>query len=206
MTMARQEQIDLVNRLVEEYKVRGNQESLVQLIEEFDKFLKKQASRFCNYYKGVYPWDVAVQEARVIFYDLVEEFTIGGDAYFTVYIQRKLPLRLRYFFIKEIKRRSRDLSHSDEQFKEKGLLGEAPDEINDVLENIDNQKRLNEIYEALDNPDVLTDRERDMVIRNIIHQESHESIAREYGISRSRVSRIIKASIGKIQSEVKYRE
>jgi len=204
--MARQEQIDLVNRLVEEYKIQGNQESLVELMGEFDKYLKKQASRFCNYYKGVHSWETAVQEARVIFYNLVKEFTIGGDAYFTVYIQRKLPLRLRYFFIKEIKRRSRDLSYSDEQFKEKGLLGEAPDEMNDVLEDIDNQKRLNEIYEALDNPDVLTDRERDMVIRNLIHQESHESIAREYGISRSRVSRIIKSAIEKLQYEVKWRD
>ena len=203
---ASQEQINKVNDLVYDFKVNGNIESAEKLLMEFDSYLKKQTHRLFSYYQGVHSWDHALHEAQLIFYQLLTEYTIGGDAYFTVYIQRKLPLRLRYFFVKEIKRRTRDLSHNDEQFIEKRLIGDTGDIIQDIDDDIANSEKLQEILDVINDGETLTDREKDMLMSSIVNQESHQAISDRYGISRSRVSRIIKASIEKIQSEVKYRE
>jgi len=203
---ASQEQIDKINDLVYDFKVNGNMESAEKLLMEFDSYLKKQTHKLFSYYQGVYPWDHAFHEAQLIFYQLLTEYTIGGDAYFTVYIQRKLPLRLRYFFAKEIKRRTRNLSHSDEQFIKKRLIKDTEDVIQKIEDDIVNSEKLQEILDVINDGKTLTDRERDMLLSSIVNQESHQSISERYGISRSRVSRIIKASIEKIQSEVKYRE
>lgn len=203
---ASQEQIKKVNDLVYDFKVNGNMESAEKLLMEFDSYLKKQTHRLSSCYPGVHSWDHAFHEAQLIFHQLLTEYTIDGEAYFTVYIQRKLPLRLRYFFVKEIKRRTRDLSHSDEQFIEKRLIGDTGDVMREVNDDITNSEKLQEILDVINDGETLTDRERDMLLSSIVNQESHQSISERYGISRSRVSRIIKASIEKIQSEVKYRE
>lgn len=198
-----QKRIDQINLWVQAFK-DGDEDAGGYLIEQFTPFLKKQCKRWGDIYKGVHPWEHQFQEAQVIFYTLLGEYTVGGPAYFNVFIERKLPLRLRYFYIKEIKRRTRDLSHSDEQLAEGGLIGSS-DDIGVLLLDLDNQKRLESIYLALANPDILTERERDMVTRNILKEESHESIATSYGISRSRVSRIVKRAIEALQLEVRYR-
>ena len=203
---ASQEQIDKVNNLVYDFKVNGNMESAERLLVEFDSYLKKQTHKLSTYYQGVHSWDHAFHEAQSIFHQLLTEYTIGGEAYFTVYIQRKLPLRLRYFFVKEIKRRTRDLSHSDEQFVEKRLIGDTGDIMREVNDDITNSEKLQEILDVINDEETLTDRERDMLMSSIVNQESHQAISDRYGISRSRVSRIIKASIEKVQLKVKYKE
>jgi len=184
---ANREQIDKINNLVYDFKVNGNMESAEKLLMEFDSYLKKQTHRLFSYYQGVYPWDHAFHEAQLIFYQLLMEYTIGGDAYFTVYIQRKLPPRLRYFFAKEIKRRTRNLSHSDEQLLEKRLVGDTEDVIQEIEDDIVNSEKLQEILEVIHDGKTLTDRERDMLLSSIVNQESHQSISERYGISRSRV-------------------
>jgi RNA polymerase sigma factor (sigma-70 family) len=198
-----QRRIDQINQWVNEYKA-GDVEAGNKLIKQFEPFLAKQCNRWGRIYKGVHPWEHQMQEAQVIFFNLLNEYTVGGPAYFNVFIERKLPLRLRYFFIKEIKRRTKDLSHSDDMMLEEGLLGHS-DDMEELITDLDNDDRLKDIYEALRNPDVLTDRERDMVIRHVIHNESHTSIAASYGLSRSRVSRIITNAIDKLRGEVRWR-
>jgi RNA polymerase sigma factor (sigma-70 family) len=202
-TAEHQARIDQINIWVQEYK-DGDVEAANKLIEQFKPFLAKQSNRWDKIYSGVHPWDHIMQEAMTIFFKLLGEYTIGGPAYFNVFIERKLPLRLRYFFIKEIKRRGRELSHSDEQMRDDNLIGSV-DNIGDLVIAMGQNDRLKEIWDTLGRDDVLTDRERDMVIQNIIHEVSHEKIAAAYGISRSRVSRIIKKAIERLQEEVRYR-
>lgn len=203
MNKEHQRKIDQINEWVRRYKEEGDMEAGEALIAQFQPFILKQCNKYHRIYAGVHPWEHVVHEANTIFYMLLNEYTIGGDAYFNVFIQRKLPLRLRYFFIQEIKRRQRDLSHSEDQFIDYGLIG-SRDDTEHLLDGIDQNEKLKEVLEVL-NSDAITDRERDMIIRNIIKGESHESIATSYGISRSRVSRIIKGAIEKIQGKVRYR-
>lgn len=139
----------------------------------------------------------------IIFYNLVKEYTIGGSAYFTVYIQRKLPLRLRYFFTKEIKRRDKMLCHSNEQFAEKNLLGSDDGIMDIVVENVLSEDRMDTLG-TLFTLDILTEREKDMINKKFILEHSYTSIAKEYGISRSRVSKVIGNAIEKIQENVRY--
>lgn len=199
-----QARIDQINLWVDEYKA-GDVGAGDSLIRQFEPFLAKQCNRWGRIYKGVHPWEHQMQEAQVIFYNLLNEYTVGGPAYFNVFIERKLPLRLRYFFIKEIKRRTRDLSHSDDMMLDDGLIGHADDDIEGLIVGLDDNDRLKDVYEALGNPDILTDRERDMIIRHILHSESHTSIAASYGLSRSRVSRIITNALDKLKGEIRWR-
>lgn len=201
--MASQEQINHINNLVERYLVYEDEEALADLLEEFDAFLSKQATSLFKYYQGVHQWEHVKQEAMIIFYNLVKEYTIGGNAYFTVYIQRKLPLRLRYFFTKEIKRRDKMLSHSDEQFAEKNLLGSGDDIMDMVVDSVMYEDRM-DMIDTLFTLDILTEREKDMIHKKFILEHSYTSIAKEYGISRSRVSKVIGNAIEKIQENVRY--
>lgn len=197
--------IDQINEWVRLYKEEGkNNQYMDNLLEQFKPFLLKQCNKLNKLYSGVHPWDSIVHEANIIFHDLVGEYTIGGDAYFNVFIQKKLPLRLRYFFVKEIRRRQKHLSHSEEQFLDQGLIGGYSD-TDDIIMGMDNINKFSDVMSAISS-DVITDRERDMMLSNIMSGESHESIANRYDISRSRVSRIIKGAIEKIQLEVRYRE
>ena len=201
--MATQEQIDHINNLVERYHINEDEQALADLLEEFDAFLSKQTTSLFKYYQGVHPWEHVKQEAMIIFYNLVKEYTIGGSAYFTVYIQRKLPLRLRYFFTKEIKRRDKMLCHSDEQFAEKNLLGSDDGIMDIVVENVLSEDRMDTLG-TLFTLDILTEREKDMINKKFILEHSYTSIAKEYGISRSRVSKVIGNAIEKIQENVRY--
>lgn len=196
----RQRQIDKINRLVESYKIDGDIQSAHQLLHEFELFLKKQSNSWYSYFQGVHEWEHVYQEAMVIFFKLLDEYKIGGDAYFTVYIQKKLPLRLRYFFIKEIRRRKRDLSYSNDQFIKQNLLGTAGDIADDVVRNMTIEDGVSDILDAM--KQVLNERQIDMVMRSIVEEESHQSIADSYGISRSRVSKIIQISIERVRKYI----
>lgn len=193
-----QQKIDQINEWVRQYKEDGNNEAGERLLEQFHPLLIKLCNKLNKMYNGVHPWEHIIHEAQVMFIDLLNEYTIGGNAYFNVYIVRKLGFRLRYFFIKEIKRRTKYLSHSEEQFLDQGLMG-SHDHIAEVAVSMEDQEQLDMIYDALDDDLLLNSRERDMVIRNVVRGESHESIAKEYNISRSRVSRIIKGALEKIR-------
>lgn len=200
--MATQEQIDHINSLVQQYH-DGDNTCMDALLEEFDAYLNKQTTALFKYYAGVHVWEHVKQEACVIFYNLVNEYTIGGDAYFTVYIQRKLPLRLRYFFTKEIKRRDKVLSHSDEQFLDKNLLGIADDHVDTIVNDDVDKARLCDIVDVISG-DILNEREKDMLSKRYIDNMSFTDISIEYGISRSRTSKIIRNAILKIQENVRY--
>jgi RNA polymerase sigma factor (sigma-70 family) len=203
-TEVQQAKIDRINELVRRYKEEGCEDSIGLLLVTFDPFLKKQCNKWSQVYKGVHPWDHIVTEAQLMFYELTNEYTIGGEAYFNVFIMKKLPFRLRYFFIKEIKRRQRDLSHSEEQFLEGDLIG-AMDDMAGIADDMEQSERLVRLWNILGS-ELVTPRERDIIIRNVLHQESQESIAQGYGISRSRVSRIIKSALDRMREEAYLNE
>lgn len=198
MTDAQQQRIDQINTWVADFKENDNMESAEFLVKQFEPFLLSTSNKLNKMYSGVHAWEHIVQEARVIFYDLLGEYTIGGVAYFNVYIQRKLPLRLRYFFIKEIKRRSKDLSHSEDQMTIEHLI-EDYDNVDIAIDDMVVKQMLGDAYFALDQENVVSSREKDMILRNLMGGESHESIADDYKLSRSRVSRIIKNGLRKIR-------
>lgn len=221
-TPEHQKEIDDINEHVRLYLEEGQEDSLEWLILQFEPFLKSQTTRYCRQYAGVFSWEQAMQEARIIFMDLVNEFTIGGTAYFNVYMQKKLPRRLWYQFSKEIKRRSRTLSHSDEQManlhtydgiylvkEDRQRLIETEDlrlteqDFEDhLIEDMETAAKLEAINQCLFDEALLTEREREMFIRSVINKEEQASIAEDWGIKRSRVSRIVAIAIDKIKDHL----
>ena len=200
MNAEQQAKIDQINEWVRQYKEDSNMEAGDLLVKQFEPFLIKQGGKLNRMYPTVHLWSDIMHEANVMFCQLLTEYTIGGEAYFNVFIMRKLPLRLRYFFIKEIKRRSRWLSHSEEQFIDNNLIG-VSNNIDSLLDDWSDREDLQEIFDVFKS-DILNDREIDMIIRNKMYNESHETIAEAYGISRSRVSRIVSNAIDKVRFEI----
>ena len=194
----KQRKIDEINELVAGYK-EGHVQNAQTLLEIFRPFLLKQCNKYNQLYPGVHNWSNVEQEAMIIFRDLLDEYTVGGRAYFNVFVMRKLPFRLRYFFIKEIKHRGKNLCHEEDQMLMHNLISED-NEIEDFINDIEDKENVRIIVELIES-DLLNDRERDMVKQNIIGMKSHEKIAQGYGISRSRVSKIIGNSIKKIKKE-----
>lgn len=195
----KQRKIDKINELVAGYKdgEMGNAQTLLHI---FKPFLLKQCNKYNQLYPGVHNWINIEQEAMVIFYDLLNEYTIGGVAYFNVFITKKLPFRLRYFFIKEIKHRGKNLCHEEDQMLMHNLVSEDCG-INKMMENLEDSENAKMIVGLIES-DLLNDRERDMLLKNVLQGMSHEKIAQGYGISRSRVSKIIGNSLKKIRKEL----
>src|SRR5690606_18865306 len=100
------------------------------------------------------------------------------------------------------KRRTRDLSHSDEQMHLDNLLNDTDNNVEESLELMITGEGADEVLEVLNDPTILSDRERDMIARNILGGESHDSIAASYNLSRSRVSRIIKNGLRKMREQL----
>lgn len=203
----KQKKIDKINELVAGYK-DGEMENAQTLLHIFKPFLLKQCNKYNQLYPGVHNWINIEQEAMIIFYNLLNEYTIGGVAYFNVFIMKKLPFRLRYFFIKEIKHRGKNLCHEEDQMLVHNLVSEDC-EINKMMESLEDSENAKMII-GLINSDLLNDRERDMLLKNVLQGMSHEKIAQGYEISRSRVSKIIGNSLKKIRKELvdyaQYRE
>lgn len=218
MTPEHQKQIDEINEHVRRYLVEGERESLEWLIETFQPFLKSQVTHYTRKYPNVLRRDEALQEAMCIFMDLTNEFTIGGTAYYNVYLQKKLPRRLWYKFHKEIKRRSRTLSHSSDQMEnltaydgntfdksdrqrmvDLEALQEGDDFSDQIGEREERSKLVGELWDVINDDEVLTEREREMFIRSVIHGEEQASIAGDWGVKGSTVSRIITKATKKLQ-------
>ena len=215
-----QKQIDDINNHVERYLVDGEEGSLEWLIEQFQPFLKSQVTHYMRKYPGVLKRPEAMQEALCIFMDLTNEYTIDGVAYYNVYLQRKLPRRLWYKFQQEIKRRSRTLSHSDDQMKNlhtyqgnvfsvedcRGMVDPAdlvqPDFSDDVISRMEQKELFTQIVEIINDSDVLTEREREMFVRSVIYNEEQASIAGDWGVKRSTVSRIITKATNKLKDAI----
>lgn len=187
-----QERIDRINELVRRYKQEGDEDARIQLLEEFHPFLLKHSKRLYSMYYDVHPWGDVIHEAQIIFCKLLDEFIIGGDAYFNVYMERKLPLRLRYFFIQEIEHRKRNFLWDDDKIKEHSQFSITDDAY----------KQFIEIMHIMKNSDKINDREIDMLMKHVVHGKTHQEIATEYNISRSRVSHIIRRAITKIRKEL----
>lgn len=197
--MEQQEKIDLINKLVEDYKVRGDNKACEQIIEMFKPFLLKNCKKFNDLFPGVHEWETIECEAMMILYQLIDEYTIGGTAYFNVFIMKKLPFRLRYFFIKEIKHRTRNLCHEEEQFMQYDTADVTLD-LDVMFENVEDKQHLKMIKELVES-DLLSDRDREMLALNM-NGKSHDEIAKQYGISRSRVTKIIGNILRKIKKEI----
>src|SRR5690606_20893221 len=127
-------------------------------------------------------------------------FVIGGDAYFNVYMERKLPLRLRYFFIQEIEHRKRNFVWDGDKIKEHPQFSTV-DYADSLIDRLDTHKQFAEIMRTMKDSDKINDREIDMLMKYIVHGKTHQEIATEYNISRSRVSHIIRRVITKIREE-----
>ena len=157
--------------------------------------------------------------------DLVNEYTIGGTAYFNVYIQRKLPRRLWYKFSKEIKRRGKTISHTPDQMQElhtydgvfldvadrqrmietEQLRMTEPDFQHSFIANEEEKGKLQAIYDYMFDSSFLNDEEREFLIRHICNKETMIQISLEYDITTSAVSKIINGGIKKIQMALQDR-
>jgi hypothetical protein len=201
---SKQQKIDMINEWVRAYLEDGDKDARVSLLAQFHPFLIKQSKKHDKLYPGVHPIRHAIHESQIIFCDLLDEFTIGGTAYFNVYIQRKLPFRLRYFFVKEIRRRMKYLSHSDEQFMVmyENTIPSVADHSMDVIRDIDKGDDLLRVMEIINDGFTITDRDKAILLSSMFDGRSHEQIANMHGVSRSRISTIIKNTIMKIRKEL----
>lgn len=196
-----QARIDRINELVRRYKLEGDEDARIQLLEEFHPFLLKHSRRLYSMYYDIHPWDDVIHEAQIIFCKLLDEFIIGGDAYFNVYMERKLPLRLRYFFTQEIEHRKRNFVWDNDKIKEHSQFSTV-DYADSLIDRLDTHKQFAEIMRIMRDSNKINDREIDMLMKHVVHGKTHQEIAAEYNISRSRVSHIIRRVITKIRKEL----
>ena len=209
----REAEIEAVNQHVERYK-DGDKEAMSWLIEQFMGFLKSQTRRYCKKYPGVFSWEEGLHEAKSIFYDLCEEYTIGGVAYFTVYIQRKLPRRLWYRFSREITRRRKWRSQSPEQLAGLGSYDgvfinpedrmraidcdDLPMTSRSLADDVENkcirEQYLSQAFDALWDPDILEDDAREAFSRVVMNLEPIKDVARDLGLRQVEVAKLIEQS------------
>lgn len=199
MDKEKRRRIDQINEWVRRYKEEGDEEARLALLKQFHPLILKCSAQYNAMYPGTFSFDQIVHEAQIIFCDLLDEYIIGGDAYFNVLIERKLPLRLKWHFVKEIRQRQRYVVHDDEFLVRNAGTDDNAEQVVDALYR---QSLVDQVMDVINDGETLTEREREIIIENLVHGKSHVQIAQELGISRSRVSRLVKSAITKVKRKL----
>ena len=190
--------INTINELVAAYKQQRNPQIMAELLKQFMPLIFKYSKIYAKQYVGVHEWQHVVHEAQVMFCELVDEYIIGGSAYFTVFVERKLPFKLRYFFVKEIRRRTVYLSHSWEQIESMNL----PSNNGSIFDGVIAKEQAQAIWAIMQDRSVINKREFDILFRCFWNQASHQKIADMYNISRPRITQIVRVALQKIKKKL----
>jgi RNA polymerase sigma factor (sigma-70 family) len=204
--------IDKINALVADAKsgdVRVSEEGFKSLLEIFHPLILKLCKKWSIYFNdekhNIKPFDELVSDAQYWFIKYTKEvYEIDGSATYNKFIKDHLDQRIRYIYECEIKYYNRCIFPDPDKVNEdnEDILDDVVHRyscINTNLEeeyidnSIDNSRMelAHAILSILDG-DNFSDRER-LIFKEILYYGfTHEAISQKLGISRTRVTQILK--------------
>lgn len=205
--------IDKINALVADAKSGDkyiSEEGLRLLLEMFHPLILKLCKKWSVYFNDekhiIKPFDDLVSDAQYWFirYTL-EEYEVDGPATYNKFIKDHLDQRIRYIYEREIKYFSRNIFPDPDKCIENNedILDDVvykyseddsenfEDEYMDRQTNSSRNELAHVILSLLDDK-IFSDRER-LIFKEILYNGfTHEAMGAKLGISRTRVTQILK--------------
>lgn len=210
--------IDKINALVADAKSGDryvSEEGLRLLLEMFHPLILKLCKKWSVYFNDekhtIKPFDELVSDAQYWFirYTL-EEYEVDGPATYNKFIKDHIDQRIRYIYEREIKYFSRHIfpdpdrcSENNEDIlddvihKYSGDNNSFEDEYTDRQIDSSRSELAYAILSLLDN-NIFSDRER-LIFKEVLYYGfTHEAMGKKLGISRTRVTQILRKTKTKL--------
>lgn len=214
LTRGEDPKIDLINDLVLQVQLNsGNEENeaLSELLEMFKPMILKICVKWRSYFNDINSrikqWDELVCDAESWFYHYTKNvYTIDGEATYNTFIKQHIDQRIRYIYECELKYYKKHIFPDPDK--------DGTDDNNDSLERVvygyksDHGSTMEDVviseYDAsirselahkildlLDN-DVFSSRDKRIFTEIVYNGKTHDEIARELDVSRTRITQILK--------------
>lgn len=206
--------IDHINDLVLSVKLgmTNHKECMGELIELFTPLLLRICYKWSQYFQdqehNVISFDELMNDARywMVVYTK-DKYAIDGEATYNNFIRSHIDSRIRYIYEAELSRRKKLIfpdpdRNPDREDTCKDMFDEvimkyssnigSDSILDDIIDNEHikwTKDMCNAIYTICDSK--LSDREREIFERCIVNNESHNDVADDLKVSRSRVSQIV---------------
>jgi RNA polymerase sigma factor (sigma-70 family) len=211
--------IDKINALVADAKADNkcvSEEGLSSLLEMFHPLILKLCKKWSVYFNdekhNIKPFDELVSDAQYWFiHYTVHVYEIDGAATYNKFIKDHLDQRIRYIYECEIKHNSRLIfpdpdrcsENNDDifddvvnKYSDRNAVGIEEGYVDKCVTNSKNEL-AHTILAILDGSD-FSQRER-LIFKEILYYGfTHEAIGKKLGISRTRVTQILKKIKGKL--------
>lgn len=204
--------IDMINALVADAKsgdIKVSKEGLKSLLELFHPLILKLCKKWSMYFDdndhNIKPFNELISDAQYWFiYYTVDVYVIDGTATYNKFIKDHIDQRIRYIYECEIKYRNKvifpdpDKNNEDDSDMFDTVVGKYSDTdnrfeddyINDCI--CDSRAELAHTILGMMDNDIFSDRERLIFKEILYHGKTHEAISIKLGISRTRVTQILK--------------
>ena len=208
--------IDKINTLVADAQsgdICVSEEGLKSLLEMFHPLILKLCKKWSIYFNddkhNIKSFDELVSDAQYWFiHYTLYVYKVDGSATYNKFIKDHLDQRIRYIYECEIKYYNRNIfpdpnKHSDNDndddnfdtvankyTEHEAYTGFEDDYMDKYTDNSKNQL-VQTILSLLDN-DIFSDRERLIFKEILYHGFTHEAVSLKLGISRTRVTQILK--------------
>lgn len=210
--------IDRINALVADAKsddICVSEEGLKSLLEMFNPLILKLCKKWSIYFNdgehNIKRFDELVADAQYWFIKYTKEvYKIDGSATYNKFIKDHLDQRIRYIYECEIKYFNRhifpdpdkvnddnDDTFDDVAYKYSDSCTSFENEYADECINDSKNELVKVILSLLDN-DVFSYREKLIFKEIVYHGFTHESMGEKLGISRTRVTQILKKTKTKL--------
>lgn len=205
--------IDRINTLVADAKngdVCVSEEGLKSLLEMFHPLILKLCKKWSIYFNdekhNIKPFDELVADAQYWFiHYTMDVYEIDGSATYNKFIKDHLDQRIRYIYECEIKHFKRHMfpdpdkhSENNDDIFDDVIHKYSDDNVSDIErdyidESVQNSrdKLAHTILSLMDNK-LFSDRERLIFKEIMYHGFTHEAMGSKLGISRTRVTQILK--------------
>lgn len=211
--------IDKINALVADARsgdTHNSEEGLKSLLELFHPLILKLCKKWSTYFNDdrhkIKPFDELVSDAQYWFIIYTTEvYDINGSATYNKFIKDHLDQRIRYIYECEIKHFNRHIFPDPDKYSENNddifddIIHNYSDEnIEDIEDKFIEEQTINSrdelahvILSLLDDK-IFSDRERLIFKEILYHGFTHEAMGAKLGISRTRITQILKKTKTKL--------
>lgn len=170
----------------------GDVPAMERLLSTFESLIKSTAKKYYDNNRHLITWDEILRFCESSFVELtIQSYTIGGQAYYNVYVKRMLNFRTLYYIEQIIRHRSRNVILTDDQPSIDAYL---PNHQNDDIDKIVEYEARKDVLKRCMGRMYALFSGRDCAIFNDYFfngEDSYQKLSIKYGLSEPRISGII---------------
>lgn len=180
-----------INILVEQAQNHDNK-AMEELLDTFESLVRNVASKYYENNKSIVTWSEIYCFVRSMFVQLtLQDYTIGGDAHYNVFVKRMLNFRTLDYIERIIRNNKRNAPLTD-SLNNIYIADDTIEEADDIIKRIYAQDVFEDILEYID---TYFDKREKLIWCDYCFGDdmTYAQLAEKYGISGPRISGIIKS-------------